>query len=760
MTKKTASIEKHDSKSCAEAWLPLYANDLPPLKYLDLIHISRIQEESGADDFLTSVLSALRGKDYKTAIDITKKVTKSRQDQPEITNFLSTLYLQSGEVEKAEKLLSQILKNNPHDEKAINNLACVYLHQHDYEKAANILKNGLKNITPLYAQYYYNLAICMYELRSMSVINFLDKADSLCLLPESIILRALIQREIMSLEDLKQILLRGAMKFPQHADIKYYLAGFLYRLGDFSSALGVITSLVIKYPANNYYGILYGMIARMISFNKYQEDHIKAVDIVLNNPCVNTRYLEPAWESLLLHHPVFYSFCYPVADFTLEKAVALTKALKTQERMHQSFLCSGLRHVLNRSLPIERVFLKIRQAFLSRLVDGEVFDSIDMSFLSALALYCSHQEYVHAYSSEEKASLEHLREQYYQDTGRDDYLLCLCTYEPITHWISSDSCTLIQQKDYFNQIIQEQVFDRQAELALMKDIPVLTPIRNDISKAVEQMYMENPYPQWINVTYSGDPAFLRLAPRSDQRHQILIAGCGTGQHSINSALTYENCDVLAIDLSRRSLAYAKRKTNEIGLSHIQYAQADILELGSMSERFDIIESAGVLHHLENPIAGLEILLGLLKPGGLFRFGLYSERARKPVVDSRNFVKENNYAATLEGIRAFRKDIMALPSTFPLSRITEFGDFYLTSTCRDLVFHVQEHRYTIPEIKKILLDHSLEFMGFDLDQKYISEFKALHPLDQDLLNLDYWTDFEEKFPSTFASMYQFWAKKLT
>ena len=97
---------------------------------------------------------------------------------------------------------------------------------------------------------------------------------------------------------------------------------------------------------------------------------------------------------------------------------------------------------------------------------------------------------------------------------------------------------------------------------------------------------------------------------------ILIAGCGTGQHSIGAASRFSKCDVTAVDLSLSSLAYAKRKTDEFGFTNIDYLQADILNLRKMDKEFDIIESAGVLHHMDEPMAGWNVLVDLLKPDGL------------------------------------------------------------------------------------------------------------------------------------------------
>ena len=117
--------------------------------------------------------------------------------------------------------------------------------------------------------------------------------------------------------------------------------------------------------------------------------------------------------------------------------------------------------------------------------------------------------------------------------------------------------------------------------------------------------------------------------------QILITGCGTGRETIDTATRFRKCNVLAIDLSLTSLAYAKRKTEELGISNIEYMQADILDLTALDRKFDIIESGGVLHHMDDPMAGWKVLTDCLKTGGLMRIGLYSESARKHIVQIRD-----------------------------------------------------------------------------------------------------------------------------
>src|SRR5439155_11233681 len=131
--------------------------------------------------------------------------------------------------------------------------------------------------------------------------------------------------------------------------------------------------------------------------------------------------------------------------------------------------------------------------------------------------------------------------------------------------------------------------------------------------------------------------------------------------------------VLAVDLSRASLAYAMRKTRALGRTNIEYAQADILKLGSLEKSFDVIESSGVLHHLADPLAGWRVLLTLLRPGGFMAIGLYSEIARADIVATRAFIAGQGYRPTAEDIRRCRQDLLDAGERF--KNVTASGDFF-------------------------------------------------------------------------------------
>ena len=242
------------------------------------------------------------------------------------------------------------------------------------------------------------------------------------------------------------------------------------------------------------------------------------------------------------------------------------------------------------------------------------------------------------------------------------------------------------------------------------------------------------------------------------RADVLIAGCGTGQQSIETAMTFKHKSVLAVDLSLASLCYAKRKTLELGAPPIEYAQADIMQLAGLGRGFDLIEASGVLHHLGDPFDGWRVLLSLLRPGGVMRLGFYSELARRDIVAARAYIAERNYDANPSAIRAFRQELLALGDRPWARSIVESGDFATLSACRDLLFHVQEHRLSLPQIAAFLGEKALRFVGFEMRLTTRAAYAARFPGDLAMTDLASWHIFETENPDTFRGMYQFWVQK--
>lgn len=319
------------------------------------------------------------------------------------------------------------------------------------------------------------------------------------------------------------------------------------------------------------------------------------------------------------------------------------------------------------------------------------------------------------------------------------------------------------------QVLTMQCADYWQEQRIGRGIATLTPIAAGVTAAVRRQYEENPYPCWqslppveaVSPTVSLGGLFVDgMQPDYLGRPmEILIAGCGTGRHSIQTARRFPASRVTAVDLSRASLAYALRKTNELHIENIDYFQADIMALGNLERRFHLVESIGVLHHLEDPAAGWRILVSLLQPGGLMHIALYSRIARAALDFARASIKDMALGNDPDSIRTFRKQVLDAPAGTALANVANLGrDFYSLSNCRDLLFHVQEHRFTLPQIAALLQELGLEFRAMEVDSCAAEAYRQFNPTDPGGTDLEGWHRFELEHPSTFAGMYQFWCQK--
>jgi SAM-dependent methyltransferase len=263
---------------------------------------------------------------------------------------------------------------------------------------------------------------------------------------------------------------------------------------------------------------------------------------------------------------------------------------------------------------------------------------------------------------------------------------------------------------------------------------------------VQAQYEANPYPRWVE---------LQAAAPIDEDLDILIAGCGTGRVALSMAKGRPNSRVLAVDLSRTSLAYAMRAARMLGVDNIAFAQADLLQLGALDRTFDVIECSGVLHHMADPFAGARVLAGLLRPGGQMRIGVYSTIARAYLTPAKALAA--GHPPTTEGIRAVRRAILDAAAGSPLREVAASRDFYSISACRDLLMHVQEQTLTFADLQRMLDENGLELEAVNVPPPILDIYRTMFP-DAPLTDLDRWAQFEERHPATFRGMYQVSARK--
>lgn len=399
------------------------------------------------------------------------------------------------------------------------------------------------------------------------------------------------------------------------------------------------------------------------------------------------------------------------------------------------------------------------------LSDAEVI------FFSALAQQCFLKNYLFDDSNADLPDLEKLGKQIddnleKQREAPDLWLLQYACREPLVELRYASR--LLETMDRSPQLAA--VFQQQIETPLTERLiePTIPSLFNPqvFQDEVSDRYSAHPYPQWTwpGLLHRQESFNIYLTKRLthtnfepvDAAVDVLVAGCGTGRHSHVLARMLENSNIKAIDISRSSLAFAKRQAINCGLTNVEYIHADIMNLDKWSERFDVIECAGVLHHLNDPDAGLRILLNLLRSGGMLLLGLYSRRARMPLSALRSNVQQKDQSNSLDAIHEARRIAQTEPA---YASVLRFHEFYSLSGCLDLILHPREQTYDLSEVGAMLDRNGLVLRGLELSESQRTLFRMRHRSLEKLQDLTLWDSLEREHPDIFAGMYQFWVQKM-
>lgn len=710
---------------------------------------------------------------YRLAIKFNPKYTEAH------VNLGNTMY-DLGKLEEAEKSYKKAIAIRPDFTQAHSNLGLTLKDLGRFVEAEASLRQAIA-IAPNFTQAHNNLGLTLNELGRFEEAET-SLRQAITIDPDYAYAHnnlGLTLNEISRPQDAETSFRQAIRIKPNYAEAYTNLGNTLHHLGRYTESFNaIVTSINIK-PTINAKSLFVSVSKYMIP-QSWDIKLAKMVVTALIEPWERPSYVIAFASRLLKLDSGFIKMVDQIYDDKIQFTNAsLHNIIDSNTSSSLDLFLAMLSSSPIHDYELERFFTKIRQKFLVSVANNSFDESEDYEVhpvLCYLAQQCFINEYVYFQTDKEIECLQILQTKLTiaiknKDKVHSSLVIAVACYIPLNLILGAKNLLQVHWPSNVTSVLQQQICEPTDEFNLRDSIPCLTSTENRVSLEVQRMYEENPYPRWVRCPKDVvNPSSINVRIRelfnssifhpleSYKNPEILIAGCGTGQQPIGTAQLIKGASVLAIDLSMTSLSYAKRKANELGIKNLVFAQADLLMIGSLGRTFDVIESAGVLHHLENPLKGWEILISLLKPYGLMKLGFYSETARRDIVKVRNMIIREGIGSSAQEIRNYRKHLMELKDSNDFGLVTFSGDFFSTSNCRDLLFHVQEHRMTLPILAKFLKEHGLSFLGFEIDSSVRRSYKNRFPNDPSATDLNNWHIYEEENPDTFIEMYQFWCQK--
>lgn len=216
--------------------------------------------------------------------------------------------------------------------------------------------------------------------------------------------------------------------------------------------------------------------------------------------------------------------------------------------------------------------------------------------------------------------------------------------------------------------------------------------------------------------------------------RVLDAGCGTGEIAVRIARDFPEVHVIGIDVSPAALAIAATRAREAGVDGRMQLREVGLEDLEPGEPFDLVVSSGVVHHLDDPAAGLRALAGHLAPTGGMSLMVYGTYGRHAVMLLRRLMDRLGEGLDESGqVSLARALVAALPPRHPFQAGDwEEVDWPHDAGIADLLMHVHERSFTVPEVRRLLTDAGLRLERFVDTAAYQPEHYLTTPEGRDLV----------------------------
>jgi SAM-dependent methyltransferase len=247
---------------------------------------------------------------------------------------------------------------------------------------------------------------------------------------------------------------------------------------------------------------------------------------------------------------------------------------------------------------------------------------------------------------------------------------------------------------------------------------------------VSSQYERWRYPQpiqelegWAGSNWEWfDPVHAHRILWPDREYQpdldILIAGCGTNQAAI-FAYTNPAARVVAVDISQPSLDHQQYLKDKHGLWNLELHRLPIEELPTLELDFDLIVSTGVLHHLSDPLVGMETLADRLRRNGALAVMLYAKYGRIGVEMLESVFRDMGLHQDDTSVQIVKETISVLSPDHPIHSYMKLARDLQSSDAAlvDTFLHGRQRSYTVEECVDLVTSAGLVFQGWLLKAPY-------------------------------------------
>jgi SAM-dependent methyltransferase len=247
---------------------------------------------------------------------------------------------------------------------------------------------------------------------------------------------------------------------------------------------------------------------------------------------------------------------------------------------------------------------------------------------------------------------------------------------------------------------------------------------------IVEFYTSHPYPpplenldrardMWLDQNIHRAESHL-LWPHKEYRadFDVLVAGCGTWQ-AAKFAVCHPAARVVAIDISPTSLEHTEALKKKYDLTNLETRELPIESAGDLDQRFDLIVSTGVLHHLVDPDAGLRALRSVLGAEGVMYLMLYAPYGRTGVHMLQEYCRRLGVATTPQEINDLTQVLRMLPQHHPLVSMMRGSRSGLDANALvDALLNPRDRTYSVPQLFEFVERNDLKFARWYWQAPYL------------------------------------------